>query len=53
MALVDIPGIGLCFIEVTVQTEAEISAHWTIQAEVGAFGRAFVFVLRRVEIGIP
>ncbi len=53
MTLVDIPGIGLRFIQITVQTEAEIPAHWAVQAKVGTFGRAFVFVFRGIEIGIP
>jgi hypothetical protein len=51
--LVDIPGIGLRFIQVTVQTEAEIAAQRAAQAKVGTFGRAFVFVFRRVEIAVP
>ena len=38
MALVDIPRVGLGFIEITVQTEAEIPAQRTVQAKVGAFG---------------
>ncbi len=53
MALVDVPRVGLSFIEITVQTEAEIPAHWAVQAKVGSFGRTFIFVLRSVEIGIP
>ncbi len=53
MTLVDIPRVGLGFIEITVQTEAEIPAQRTVQAKVGAFGRTFVFMLRGVEIGIP
>ncbi len=53
MTLVDVPCVGLGFIEITVKTEAEISAHWTIQAKVGTFGRTFVFVFRGIEIGIP
>ncbi len=53
MTLVDVPCVGLGFIEITVQAEAEIPTHWTIQAKVGALGRSFVFVFRGVEIGIP
>ena len=53
MALVDIPGIGLGFIEVAQQAEAEIAAQRAVQTEVGAFGGAFIFVLRGVHVGVP
>ena len=53
MSLVDIPCVGLGFIEITVQAEAEIPTHRAIKAKGGTFGRAFVFVFRGVEIGIP
>lgn len=46
-------GIGLRFIQVTVQTEAEIAAQRAAQAKVGTFSRAFIFVLRRIEITVP
>ena len=53
MALVDVTRIGLRFIQVTKQAEAEIPAQRTIEGKVSAFGRAFLFVFRCVEIGIP
>ena len=53
MALVDIPGVGLRFVEVTEQAEAEIAAQRAAEAEVSAFGGAFILVLRGVHIGVP
>ena len=53
MTLVDIPGVGLRFVEVTEQTEAEIAAQRAAEAEVSAFGGAFILVLRGVHIGVP
>ena len=53
MTLVDVPGVGLRFVEVTEQAEAEIAAQRAAEAEVGALGGAFVFVLRGVHIGVP
>ncbi|UNA34805.1 hypothetical protein LOF13_23795 [Klebsiella pneumoniae subsp. pneumoniae] len=53
MALVDIPGVGLRFVEITEQAEAEIAAQRAAEAEVSAFGGAFILVLRGVHIGVP
>ena len=53
MALVDITRIGLGFIQVTEQAEAEIPAKRAVEGKVSAFGRPFLFVFRRVEIGVP
>ncbi|MNS74759.1 hypothetical protein D3C72_1082430 [compost metagenome] len=53
MALVDIPRVGLGFIQVAEHAEAEIAAQRAAQAEVGALGGAFVFMLRRVQVGVP
>ena len=53
MPVVDIPGIGLRFIEVAQQAEAEIAAQRAAEAKVGAFGRAFFFMLRGVHVGVP
>ncbi len=53
MPLVNITRIRLRFVEVAIQAEAEIPAQRAVQAKVSAFGRAFVFMFRRVEIGIP
>ncbi|CDL18167.1 hypothetical protein [Klebsiella pneumoniae IS46] len=40
MALVDIPGVSLRFVEVTEQAEAKIAAQRAAEAEVSAFGGA-------------
>lgn len=53
MALVDIPGVSLGFIEVAVHAEAEIAAQRAAEAKVGTLGRAFVFMLRHVHVGVP
>ena len=53
MALVDIPRVSLGFVEVAIQAEAEFVAQRTGQAEVGAFGCTFLFMLWRIEISIP
>ncbi len=53
MTFVNIPRVRLGFIKAAVQAEAEIAAQRAVQAKVGAFGRAFVFVLRRVQVGVP
>ena len=53
MSVVDIPGIGLGFVEVAQQAEAEIAPQRAAEAKVGAFSRTFVFMLRGVHVGIP
>ncbi len=53
MALVNVPGVGLSFIQVTVHAEAEIPAQRAAQAEVSAFGGTFVFMLWRIQVGVP
>ncbi|CZW94860.1 Uncharacterised protein [Enterobacter hormaechei] len=53
VTLVNVPGVGLGFIQVTVHAEAEIPAQRAAQAEVGAFGGTFVFMLWRVQVGVP
>ena len=53
VALIDIPRVGLGFIEVTEHAEAEVAAQRAAQAEVGAFGGTFVLVFWRVQVGVP
>ncbi len=53
VALVDVPRVGLGFIQVTKHAEAEVAAQRAAQAEVGAPGRAFILVFRCVQVGVP
>ncbi len=53
VALVDVPCVGLGFGQVAIHAEADVAAQRAVQAEVGAFGGTFRFVLRRVEVGVP
>ena len=53
MTLVNIPRIGLGFVEIAIQAEAEFVAQRTGQAEVGAFGGTFLFMFWRIEISVP
>ncbi len=53
VTLVDVPRVGLGFVQVTEHTEAEVAAQRAAQAEVGAFGGTFVFMFRRVQVGVP
>ena len=53
MPFVDIPCVGLGFIQIAVQAEADAVAQRAGQAEVSSFGGTFFFVLRRIQIRIP
>ena len=53
MTLVDVPRVGLGFIEVTEHAEAEVAAQGAAQAEVGAPGGTFVLMFWRVQVGVP
>ena len=53
VTLVDVPRVGLGFVQIAEHAEAEVAAQRAAQAEVGAFGGTFILVLRRIQVGVP
>src|SRR5690606_17906301 len=53
VTLVDVPRIGLGFVQVTKHAEAEVAAQRAAQAEVGTLSGTLILMFWSTQVGVP